>query len=73
MKKQLLENVKTDTSGKWVRIEDVKTLVDSVVAEAISAVESTSKKCAYTTHDLIAVNCTIGECVESLKTHFGSV
>jgi hypothetical protein len=72
MKKQLLENVKTDTSGKWVSIENVEALVESVVAEAISAVEGTGKQCAYTTHDLIAVNCTIDQCVQSLKTHFGS-
>ena len=71
MKKQLLENVKTDTSGKWVRIEDVESLVNTVLTESIAAVESASKKCAYTTHDLIAVNCTIEQCVESLKTHLG--
>ena len=71
MKKDLLENVRTDTSGKWVSIEDVGSLIDCVIQQAVHVVESTGTQCAYTTHDLIAVNCAIRQCTESLKTHFG--
>lgn len=71
MKQQLLENLKKDTSGKWVSIEDVEQLVNTVISQAVAAVESTGTQCAYTTHDLIAVKCAINQCVDTLKKHFG--
>lgn len=71
MKQQLLENLKKDTSGKWVSIDDVATLVDQVVNEAIGAVEKTGTQCAFTTHDLSTAQCTIDRSVNVLKKHFG--
>ena len=71
MKQTLIENVKKDTSGKWVNITDVEQLVDIIVNEAIVAVAKTGTQCAYTTHDLTAVQCTIDRSVQTLKDHFG--
>lgn len=71
MKQQLLQNLKKDTSGKWVRVEDVEQLLDAAIEQAIVAVNSTGTQCAYTTHDLVAVKCTINKCADTLKKHFG--
>jgi hypothetical protein len=71
MKQTLLENLKKDTSGKWVGIEDVAQLLDTVVKQAITAVENTGTQCAYTTYDLGTVQCTIERSVRALKDHFG--
>ena len=71
MKQQLIENVKKDTSGKWINIADVEQLVASVVNESIVAVSKTGTQCAFTTHDLTAVQCTIARSVQTLKDHFG--
>ena len=69
--KKILENLKKDTSGKWVNINDVESLVEQLIAGSIDAVQNTGKQCAYTTHDLGMVECTINQCTESLKTYFG--
>ena len=71
MKQKLLDNLKTDTSGKWASVDDVEQLVNQVIAEAISAVEQTGRQCAYTTHDLSIVDCTISRSATALKNHFG--
>lgn len=71
MKQQLIENVKKDTSGKWINIADAEQLVNDVIEQAIAAVEGTGTQCAFTTHDLIAVQCTIAKSVQALKDHFG--
>ncbi len=71
MKQQLLENLKKDTSGKWVSIDDVDSLVNELVQQAITAVENTGTQCAYTTHDLPVAQCTIRRSVQTLKEHFG--
>ena len=71
MKQQLLQNLKKDTSGKWVRVEDAEQLLDAAIEQSIVAVKSTGTQCAYTTHDLIAVKCTIDQCGDALKKHFG--
>jgi hypothetical protein len=45
---------------------------DLMLAECIRVVEKTPTHCAYTTHDLIAVQCTIQKSVEELKNHFNT-
>ena len=42
-----------------------------LIEECIRVVENTPTTCAYTTHDLVAVKCTIGNSVAALKEHFG--
>ncbi len=71
MNQTLLETLKKDTSGKWVGIEEVVQLLDTVVKQAITVVENTGTQCAYTTHDLGTVKCTIERSVQALKDHFG--
>lgn len=71
MKQTLIENVKKDTSGKWISVDDAEQLINDVIAQAVIAVQNTGKQCAYTTHDLIAVECTIAKSVQALKGHFG--
>lgn len=72
MKQQLLENLKKDTSGKWVSLDEVENLISQLIAESIVAVENTGTQCAYTTYDLPIVQCTIRRSVQALKDHFGS-
>jgi hypothetical protein len=43
---------------------------DLIIEELAKAVEETGKQCAYTTHDLGVVECTIAKCVEVVKNHF---
>jgi hypothetical protein len=41
-----------------------------MLEECIVAVENTSIQCAYTTHDLPVVKCTIDKSVDALREHF---
>ena len=45
-------------------------MVDLVINEAIQAIEKTPRHCAFTTHDLGIVECTIKKTIETVKTHF---
>lgn len=45
---------------------------DLMLAECIEVVKNTPLHCAYTTHDLIAVQCTIEKSIEELKKHFNT-
>lgn len=40
--KELVNQVKTDTSGKWVSIDDVNSLAENVVRECIKVVDETA-------------------------------
>ena len=50
--------------------ELLEKFADLIVKECIKAVEQTPKHCAYTTHDLGIVNCTIDKSVTALKEKF---
>ena len=41
-----------------------------IVRECIDIVKNTPKHCAYTTHDIGAVDCTILKSVQSIEQHF---
>lgn len=71
MKHTLIQNIKTDSSGKWVSIHDVESVIDTVIAQAIDIVSKTGTQCAFTTFDLGIVQCTIQRSVNELKSHFG--
>jgi hypothetical protein len=66
----LVQSTKTDISGKWVSTDKIVNVVEATVKECIAVVEKTPTHCAYTTHDLGTVTCTIRKSVESLKNHF---
>lgn len=44
--------------------------VDMFVKECVSVVKQTGKQCAFTTHDLGMVDCTIHMCAKTLEDHF---
>jgi hypothetical protein len=46
-------------------------LVDHLINEAIGAVEKTGTQCAFISHDLGIVQCTIDRSVDAVKKHFG--
>lgn len=50
----------------------LQTFADLMLAECIKVVENTPTHCAYTTHDLGTVQCTIKKSVEELKKHFST-
>jgi hypothetical protein len=66
----LIQSTKTDISGKWVGIDNLENLVERVVRECIDVVESTPTHCAFTTHDLGTVKCTIEKASDQLYNHF---
>jgi hypothetical protein len=68
--KELIQKVGTDTSGRWVSTDQAEVLVELTMKECILAVQNTGKQCAYTTHDLGTVDCTIEKSVQSIKQHF---
>lgn len=43
---------------------------DLLIEEVIKTVESTPKHCAYTTHDLGTVECTLDKVIETVKNRF---
>lgn len=48
----------------------LQAFADLIVNDLAEAVEETGKQCAYTTHDLGVVDCTIAKCVDVVKNHF---
>jgi hypothetical protein len=54
-------DVNRDTLAKFAEL---------LINECIRVVEKTPTVCAHTTHDLGAVQCTIGKSVDALKKHF---
>ena len=68
--KAIVTNVGTDVSGKWISTDKIAGVVEATVKECITVVGNTPTHCAYTTHDLGTVTCTINKSVELLKNHF---
>jgi hypothetical protein len=68
--KEIVKQVGTDVSGKWIATDKADTMIELTVAECILAVQNTGKQCAITTHDLGTVDCTIEKSVQSIKQHF---
>lgn len=69
--KQLIEQVGTDSSGKWMRIDQAEKLVRLVLEESLSAIDNTDKRHAYTTFDKGLIESTIGKSKQAVKEHFG--
>jgi len=68
--KNIIESVGTDSSGRWVSINDVEDIVIKTVEECVLLVKTTPTHCAITTHDLSAVNCTIEKSIDKINKHF---
>ena len=67
---QLVREVKTDTSGRWVDTSELPLLTEKIVRECMDVVKQTPKHCAHTTYDLGIVNCTIEKSVDTMLGHF---
>ena len=67
---KLLNTISKDTSGKWINISEIETLIENTVRECIDVVEATPRHCALTTHDLGTVACTIGKSVDCIHEHY---
>ena len=67
---EIIKNVGKDVSGKWVSIDELDPLVDTVINECINVIKNTGSQCAFTTHDLAVINCTIDRSIKSLQDHF---
>lgn len=74
MKTEIVENllntIKKDTSGKWINVGEIETVIEQIVRECINIVEKTPRHCAHTTYDLSTVECTIKKSVDSLLEHY---
>ena len=67
---ELIKEVKTDTSGRWVDTSELPVLSEKIVRECTDVVKHTPKHCAHTTYDLGIVNCTIEKSVDEILGHF---
>lgn len=65
-----MPNIKTDTSGRWIDVNDLPSYAESLVRECISVVQNTPTRHAYTTFDLDLVKTTIAASVDHLHRHF---
>jgi hypothetical protein len=61
----------TDTSGKWMSVENAEKMLETVLRECVTLVEDTPKTCAFTTHDLGTVNCTVDKAAAQIRNRFG--
>lgn len=69
--KELIKQVGTDSSGKWISIDKAEELVKLVVAECYIAIENTKTHHVYTTFDESLVKQTIRNSKEAVQQHFG--
>lgn len=68
--KEILTEVKTDISGKWVSIDNLEDYTKTIVNECIDVISKTPTNSAYTTFDLDVIKGTIQKSVDTLKNHF---
>jgi hypothetical protein len=65
--KAIIEAQKIDPENESIVWDLFATMI---IKESVDVVKQTGKQCAYTTHDLIAVNCTIDKCASTLENYF---
>ena len=69
--RDLIQQVGTDTSGKWISIDKAEELVKLVVVECYIAIENTNTHHVYTTFDESLVKQTIRNSKDAVQQHFG--
>jgi hypothetical protein len=67
---KIINEVRTDVSGKWVSIDDLENHTKSVVNECLDVIKKTPTSSAYTTFDMGVVKGTIEKSVDTVKKHF---
>ena len=68
--KELVEKAETDSSGRWVPTTSLEKYTEAVIKECIAVVKETPTHCAFTTHDIGIVQCTIDKSITHIKQHF---
>lgn len=63
--KNLIENIRTDTSGRWVSVTELEKFAESIVWECINTVDKRFMG------DLNREDLEVRRCVADLKRHFG--
>jgi len=67
MKERLITEAGFSTTFE---IDRLNKLIDLTIKECIIAIKNTPTHCAYTTHDLGTVQCTIDKTIETVYNHF---
>ena len=67
---KIINEIRTDVSGKWVSIDDLENHTKSVVNECLDVIKKTPTSSAYTTFDMGVVKGTIEKSVDTVKKHF---
>lgn len=68
--KDLLTKIDTDVSGKWISVDKLDQIIQIIAQESLDTVANTPKHCAFTTHDLGIVECTISHSVKLIREKF---
>jgi hypothetical protein len=68
---QLIKQAGTDSSGKWMSIEQAQKLAHLIVNECYIAIENTNTSHVYTTFDDGQFKATIIKSKDAVKQHFG--
>ena len=71
--KELIEEVGTDISGKWIGVDNAEKLIHLVVSDCINTIENTPfvAHSAFTTYDMGVVNATIEKNANAIKNKYG--
>lgn len=62
--------IQTDSSGKWISIDELPSIIEQIVSHCRSVVHSAGSRCVYTTYDQSVVDCVISDCDRKLKEYF---
>lgn len=68
---ELIKRAGTDSSGKWISIDNVEELIKTVIAECYVAIDNTNTHHIYTTFDEGLVRRTISNTKTAVQQHFG--
>lgn len=68
---ELIEQAGTDTSGKWMSIDNVQEFAKMLITECYIAIENTNTSHVYTTFDEGQFKTTISKSKDAIKQHFG--
>lgn len=69
--KQLIEEVGTDSSGKWMRMDQAEKLAKLIVDECLGAIDNTNQHHVHTSFDKGLVGATIYKSKQAVREHFG--
>ncbi len=68
---ELIKQAGTDSSGKWISVEQAHQLANLIINECYIAIENTNTGHVYTTFDDGQFKATIRKSKDAVKQHFG--